>query len=173
MRNFSRLKFLNECILEQVLPKSAPQQLKTKDHPFSTTARSFLEEACAEVKDNIYILRDELKGVPISTELRTKLKNYNDKQQAKLKRKLKLLCDNSTWKEAGKVDIVTNLSSRPLSDYEKEALALGVKFDTGKDKNQYVDHVRRNFRWNDEDIEKGFIQGVLMCCKTLADQEPD
>ena len=47
--SFNRLKFLNDCILEQVLPKSAPQQLKNKDHPFSTSARSYLEEACAEI----------------------------------------------------------------------------------------------------------------------------
>ena len=34
-------------------------------------------------------------------------------------------------------------------------------------------HVRRNFRWNDEDVDKGFIQGVFLCCKALANKEPD
>ena len=66
-----------------------------------------------------------------------------------------------------------NLSSRSLTDNEKESLALGVKFDTGRDKSQYVDHVRRNYRWNEDDVEKGFIQGILLCCEALADKEPD
>ena len=171
--SFNRLKFLNDCILEQVLPKSAPQQLKNKDHPFSASARAYLEEACADIKDRIYVLRDELKGVRLPRQLQTKLNEFNDKQQTKLKRKLKTLCDTSTWKDAGNVEIVTNLSTRRLSAYEKEALALGFKFDTGRDKNQYVDHVRRNYKWNEDDIEKGFIQGLLMCCKALADKEPD
>ena len=48
--SFNRLKFLKNCILEQVLPKSAPQQLKSKDHPFSASARCYLEEACHELK---------------------------------------------------------------------------------------------------------------------------
>ena len=171
--SFNRLKFLKNCILEQVLPKSAPHQLKNKDHPFSSSARSYLEEACADIKDNIYLLRDGLKGISLPAHLRTKLNEFNEKQQANHTRKLKTLCDESAWKVAGNVEIVSNLSSRPLSKNEKEALALGVKFDTGKDKNQYIDHVRRNYRWNEDDIEKGFIQGILMCCKALADKEHD
>ena len=171
--SFNRLKFLNDCILEQVLPKSAPQQLKNKDHPFGASARSYLEEACSQIKDNIYVLREEIQGVQLTNELRTKLNKFNEKQKTKLNHKLKTLCDKSPWKEAGNVEIVTNLSKRPLTNYEKEALALGVKFDTGRDKSHYVDHVRRNYRWNEDDVEKGFIQGVLLCCKALTDQEKD
>ena len=33
--------------------------------------------------------------------------------------------------------------------------------------------VTRLCRWNDEEVEKGFIQGVLLCCKALAHKEPD
>ena len=36
-----------------------------------------------------------------------------------------------------------------------------------------MDHVQKNYRWNEEDVEKGFIQGILLCCKALADKEPD
>ena len=36
-----------------------------------------------------------------------------------------------------------------------------------------MDHVRRNYKWNEDDIEKGFMQGVILCCKALADKEPD
>ena len=45
-------------------------------------------------------------------------------------------------------------------------------FNTGRDKSGYVDHVQKNYRWNEEDVEKGFIQGILLCCKALADKEP-
>ena len=97
---FNRLKFLNDCIAEQVLPKSAPQQLKNKDHPFSASARSYLEEACTEIKNKIYVLRDELNEVQLPKHLRTKLNEFSDKQRTKLARKLKILCDSSPWKDA-------------------------------------------------------------------------
>ena len=171
--SFNRFKFLTECIFEQVLPKSAPQYLKSKSHPFGTSARCYLEEACNDLKDNIYVLRDELNGVPLPSTLRTKLNELNDRQQARLKDKLKTLCDNSPWREAGSVSIITNLSSRELNRNEKEALALGLKFDSGRDKSTYVDHVQRNYKWTEDDIEKGFIQGILLCCKAMADQEAD
>ena len=65
-----------------------------------------------------------------------------------------------------------NLSSRTVSDYETEALALGLKFDSGKDKYSFADHLERNYRWYDSDVEKGYIQGILTCCKALSDKEP-
>ena len=65
-----------------------------------------------------------------------------------------------------------NISSRTLTDYEKEALSLGLKFDSGKDKFSFVEHIERNYKWNDSDADKGYIQGVLTCCKALADEEP-
>lgn len=171
--SFNRLKFLKDCILEQVLPSSAPAQLKNKDHPFTPAARAYLEEACGDLKERIYVLQDERKGTQISPSLQTKLRKYNDKQRNKLERKLKRLCAKSAWKKAGKVDIVSNLSSRVLTDDEKEALALGLKFDSGKDKYTFMDHVSRNYKWNHEDIDKGFIQGVLAVCKALTDKEPE
>ena len=171
--SFNRLKFLNDCLLEQVLPRSAPHYLKTKEHPFGASARLYLEEACKEVKESIYILRDDLMGVPLSNTLRTKLKKFNDDQRARLNRKLKKLCECSPWREAGSADIITNLSTRVLNNDEKEALALGLKFDSGRDRKSYSEHVQNNYRYNEDDIEKGFIQGILLCCKALADQEPD
>ena len=164
---FNRLKFLHECLLEQVLPKSAPQYLKNKHHPFGDSARCYLEEVCSDLKENLYVLRDELKGVNLPATLRKKLNEYNERQQTRLNHKLKTLCANSPWKDAGNAGIITNLSSRTLSDEEKEALALDMKFDFGKDKSSYMEHVQRNYKWNEEDIEKGFIQGVLLCCKAL------
>ena len=61
---------------------------------------------------------------------------------------------------------------RPLTPTEKEGLSLGLKFDSGKDKFTFVEHVDRNYKWNDSDADKGFMQGILAICKVLADKEP-
>ena len=47
-----------------------------------------------------------------------------------------------------------------------------LKFDAGRDKYSFIDHIVRNYKWTDGDAEKGFIQGILTCCKALADQQP-
>ena len=173
--SLNRLKFLRECLMEQVLPKSAPQYLKNKSktHPFGDSARKYLEEACTDLQNKIYELRDEVKGLPLPAELRTKLNDFNDSQKSRLNRKLRTLCENSPWKEVGNADIMTNLSTRQFSDDEKDALALGMKFDSGKDRSTYMEHVQRNYKSNEDDVEKGFIQGIILCCKALADSEPD
>ena len=119
------------------------------------------------------MLRDELNGVTLSSTLRTKLNDFNERHRARLNVKLKTICEKSPWREAGGVNVITNLSSRVLNNNEREALALGLKFDSGRDKSTYVEHVQRNYKWTEDDIEKGFIQGVLLCCKALADQEAD
>ena len=62
--------------------------------------------------------------------------------------------------------------SRQLTTFEKEALALGFKFDSGKDRYTLAEHVERNYKYNESDVDKGFIQGILTCCKALADSEP-
>ena len=92
-------------------------------------------------------------------------------QKPKLDHKLDYLCRNSKWKTAGRSDIITNLSSRPLSNYEEEALSLGLKFSSGKDNKDLADHVMKNYRFHDSETEKGFIQGILTCCKAIADSE--
>ena len=169
---FNRLKFLKDCLAEQILPNSAPSAMKNSSKPFSDAARAYLEEACAEIKDNIYVLKDQRRGVKLTKRHEEKLKRLNDEQQKRLKRKLDKLCDTSKWKEAGNVDLVHNLSSRELSQYEKEALALGLKFDSGKDRYTLAEHIEHNYKHSESETDKGFIQGVLTCCKALADSEP-
>ena len=100
---FNRLKFLTECLFEQVLPKSAPSHLRSKSHPFSASARCYLEEACADLKDHIHVLRDDLNGVTFSSTLRTKLNDFNERHRARLNVKLKTICEKSPWREAGGV----------------------------------------------------------------------
>ena len=89
-----------------------------------------------------------------------------------MKQKLKQLCNNSTWKQVGNATIVTNISRHPLSQTEKYALSLGLRFDSGVDRHSYMEHVDRNYTWNDSEADKGFIQGILAACKALANKEP-
>ena len=108
--------------------------MKNGPRPFSNTARTYLEEACAEVKEYIYIIKDQRKRLKLTKEHEAMLKRLNTEQRNRLKRKLDDLCKNSKWKEAGNIGIVNNVSSRQLTTNEKEALALGLKFDSFKDK---------------------------------------
>ena len=97
-----------------------------------------------DLRDHINVLRDELNGVAISSTLRTKLNDFNYRHRARLNDKLKTLCEKSPWREAGGVNIITNLSSRVLNNNETEALALDLKFDSGRDRSTYVEHVHCN-----------------------------
>ena len=63
------------------------------------------------------------------------------------------------------------MSSRELSQYEEEALSLGLKFSSGKDKMDLTEHVIKNYSYSDQEADKGFIQGVITCCKAIADSE--
>ena len=170
--NLNRYKFLKECLAELVLPRSAPAQLHGKK-PFSAAARTYLEDACNDLKDRLYELKDEIVGVPLPEHLKRKLATLNERQRTSLNKKLKQLCDQSKWKEVGNVKIIKNLANRPLNKTEIEALSLGLKFDSGRDRYSFVEHVDRNYKWEDSDAEKGFIQGILAVCKALADNEPN
>ena len=167
----NRLKFLKDCIAEQVLPASAPAQLKQGSTAFTTAAKAYLEEACRELKYKLNVLLHERGETNIPQHLEAKLRTNNEQQQRNLKRKLHELCKRSPWTRAGNTDIVNNFSSRNLTNTEKEALSLGLKFDTGKDRSSFIDLVNRNYRWDESEVERGFIQRVLTCCKALADKE--
>ena len=131
----------------------------------------FLEEACETLRNEIILKRDECKGVSLSELHKRELEKMNVDQQARLQRKLIDLCNKSMWGEAVKNEIVVNLSSRNLSLNEKEALSYGLKFDSGNDKLSLVEHVAKNYKNSDTNVDKGFVQGVVTCCKILADKE--
>ena len=101
------------------------------------------------------------------------LKSFNLEQKERLNRKLVKLCNDSKWAEAGRREIITNLSSRVLSDNEVQALSLGLKFDTGKDRCTLAEHVMRNYKYHDSEAQKGFVQGILMGYKAMANNEPN
>ena len=167
----NRLSFLKNCIAEKVLPRSSPQHLRNKDIPFSNSAKAYLEDECQSLKEDVILERDRCTGIGLSHQHKEELKKFNTEQQAKLKRKLTDLCRNSMWSEAGRDDLITNLSTRELSSDEKEVLSYGLKFDSGKDRLTLVEHVSKNYKSSDTNVDKGFIQGVLTCCKILADKE--
>lgn len=168
----NRLIFLKKCINEKVLPNSAPPHLRNDDMPFTKAARAYLEEACSNLRNQLTLKREDLKGVKLNAQQTECLKKFNTQQQQKLDRKLDSLCRNSKWTSAGRTDLINNMSKRNLTIYEKEALSLGLKFSSGKDQRDLADHVINNYRFGDKEADKGFIQGVLTCCKALADSEP-
>ena len=169
----NRLIFLKKCINEKVLPKSAPSHLRNDISPFTESARAYLEEACSKLRDEITLKRENLKGMTLNAHQHEELKKLSAQQQLNLDRKLDWLCRNSKWATSGRSDIITNLSSRTLSTYEQEALSLGLKFSSGKDNRNLADHVMKNYRFHDNESDKGFVQGVLTCCKAIADSEPN
>ena len=165
--------FLKKCISEKVIPISAPPHLRHDILPFSDSARAYLEEGCAKLRDDITLKRELLQGFRLSSHLSEKLKKFNEQQRQRLDRKLDRLCRNSPWATSGRTDIIRNLSSRTLSKYEEEALSLGLKFSSGKDNKELSDHIVKNYRFHDSESDKGFIQGVLTCCKAISDSEPN
>ena len=53
------------------------------------------EEAFSEIKDYIYVLKDQREGSKLTKQHETKQKRFNDEQQNRLKRKLDGLCRTS------------------------------------------------------------------------------
>ena len=55
MRN--QVIFLRKCIEEQVLPRSAPRQLQSEEHPLTNAARAYSENAVNTLSYKATILR--------------------------------------------------------------------------------------------------------------------
>ena len=133
---------------EQVLPRSAPRQLHSKQHPFTNAATAYLE-------DGVNILQN--KATTLQGGFRQRLPHYLENQlqrkaerhRQQLQDKLSCLCASSPWKTAGNTDLITNLSSRQLSQVKTEALSLGLKVDTGKNGSSYLQDITRNTKHTD------------------------
>ena len=138
---------------------------------FSESARIYLDEACEELSNRIEELKNETSETVIPEHLMRRLSREQREQDEKLKRKLIRLCANSSWNSAGKAGLVTNLSDRQLSETEIQALSLGLKFDTGITDSNYSEYVCKNYKWKENDVDKGFKQGVVACFQALADEE--
>ena len=82
---------------------------------------------------------------------------------SKLKDKLKILCDNRRWRN---IDIIQNISDIALTPVELEALQFGLKFTTGINKLNIINTIKKNYKHNDSDFHKGFIQGIIAATTT-------
>ena len=237
----NRRWFLQRCIAEQVIPRSAPKLIKrTQGHPFPASARAFLMEArdrlgaeitilqaqrneglnppCAQLgategdldlphsrtveghnaphapveeglnlppgstEDGLYQPGSQAGHVSNASRLHTRvglnlphclisrLKRVNQRHIDSLSRNLENLCRHSDWSTAGSEDLVINISSKPLSPTELQALSLGLKFDTGSDKRPLSYYLSRSRLPGASDVDKGFAQGVITtmhCLKTI------
>ena len=124
--NLNRYRFLKDCLAEMMIPKSAPVQLHKSKKPFCTSARAYLEDACSDLKDKLYELKDELLGTRLPDHLKTKLMTLNERQRNNLNQKLQKLCNTSKWKDAGNATIVTNLATRRLSPLKGKPFHWGL-----------------------------------------------
>ena len=167
-RTNERIEFLQRCKEEQVLPASAPAQLRSKEHPFTRAARVYLEDAIASLQDNDTVLKNRTPNTELPAHLKNRLKAESFEHRANLQKKLDKLCQSSDWNKAGNSSLITNLSDRDLTPTETAALSLGLKFDIGKPAARMQEFIIKNHRYGDSDLEKGFKQGVTACMTALA-----
>ena len=112
-RTIERIEFLQRCIEEQVLPSSAPRQLKSHEHPFTSAAKAYLEDAIKSLQNKDIILLNRIKNeVQLPEHLMSRLQAESIQHRANLNTKLNKLCDSSEWNEAGNAALITNLSEQ-------------------------------------------------------------
>lgn len=121
----------------------------------------YLKEVCEDSSNKIEELRSEDRNAVLPRHLANKLSHENKEQSERLNEKLRQLCANSAWNSAGRVDLVNNLSDKRLSNVETQALAIGLKFNTGKNYREYIEYINRHYRWKERDMDKGFKQGIV------------
>ena len=172
LKTTNRIHFLKECLEEQVLPKSAPKQLRSDEHPFSASARSYIEEGIQNLQNRLIVLKDGSGVTQLPSDLVRELNLQSFKHRELLKCKLARLCDASSWKNAGNKELINNLSSYELTTTEREALSLGLKFSIGRNDRSFLDIITSNYHESDNDVEKGFKQGMLACFAAAARTVP-
>lgn len=163
-----QVNFLQNCLEEKVLPRSAPAQLRDKTIPFTSVARDYLKNAIITLKEKIEYLRLTTITAKLSHKQTDQLKRTEYNEKKRLDAKLRRLCDRSSWKTVGNSSLITNLSSKHLTKYQREVLSLGSNFDTGVNKNSLSSLISKNYKWQESDIDKGFQQGILACCNILS-----
>ena len=166
-RTNNRIAFLEDCLDEQVLPRSAPSALLSDEHPFTDAARAYLEEGIKSLRHRLVVLKSRF-GEQLPRDLAERLLQGSAKHRANLQNKLARLCSSSKWQNAGNPDLINNMSGRALTDIEIQALSLGLKFNIGKSSQKYIDLLAKNNKFGDSDIDKGFKQGVTTCLAALA-----
>ena len=73
-RTIDRTEFLRNCLEEQILPISAPHQLRSDDHPFTTSARAYLEDAIKNLQNRSTVLDNRSTDVTLPEHLKNRLR---------------------------------------------------------------------------------------------------
>ena len=128
-RTNERIEFLQRCKEEQVLPASAPAQLRSKEHPFTRAARVYLEDAIASLQDNDTVLKNRTPNTELPAHLKNRLKTESFEHRANLQKKLDKLCQSSDWNKAGNSSLITRVvvtQSRIMSRLQNQSIFCGV-----------------------------------------------
>ena len=168
---------MNQCLLEKLVPNSAPIHLKEGDRPFKASAEAWIKESIRDLKDQLEINLHDKKiltkaGIRLPDHVQRQLQKDDKTERRGSERKLERLINKSKWRTIGRDDILLNLSDRVLSQVEKEVLSLGPKFDTGTQKSDLADWLIANHRWNDPSTDQGVMQGLVMATHTSAKSTP-
>ncbi|XP_076061606.1 uncharacterized protein LOC143037352 [Oratosquilla oratoria] len=167
------ITFLQNCIAEQVLPRSAPQHLRFGIKPFIKAAHQHLLDSIETLKLQSLETQENLQYTTLPTETNDELRNEDQQQKANLATKLCELCSKSKWNDVRRPDLIHNISSYTFTQPQQQALSLGLKFDTGTNTKQLSQYLEKNYKWRTNDIDIGFIQGILLCCTIAAkDRHP-
>ena len=160
--------FLTNCLQEKVIPNSTPKLHTYSQHIFPDYIASFMESSIRNLKfqevstfeEANKLERDFRMNKHMTENSRKKLrKDINNVHISKLKNKLLSLCRNSRCTNIGHTDLILNLSTTPLKQYESETLKFGLKFATGlRKKHELLDIININYRHTDSDFKRRFIQ---------------
>ncbi|XP_076029167.1 uncharacterized protein LOC143018013 [Oratosquilla oratoria] len=177
--------FLQNCMKEQVLPKSVlPQRLvKMSDRPFDDFQRIILKKridiAKLEVKEAFRIKRISLHKFQccVSSDVKNVLLDYCygkmrmecEYLSRKLNMKLLALINDSDWTKHANPDFVVNLSSKPLTKVQSTALGFGLSFANNSNPSNIINIGKafcnlkcdKDLPIYDVNICKGIVYGAL------------
>ena len=172
-----RIHFLKQCLAEQVVPQSAPKQLKDGNLPFKSSAKAWINESIKDITDKLEIDLQEKKtltaqGIRLPDRIMREIQQEDIRGRRNSERKLRNAINRSKWNTIGREDIYTNISDRILTDEEKQVLSLGSKFDTGKLNRDLSDMLITNHKWHDPASDQGLAQGIVLSAYASAKGTP-
>ena len=169
----NRSNFLKRCIEEKIIPKSLQKTFFSSDHIFPPHAQHFLEYTSKQLMYQSSHKLTEARRIKtflrsvrhINSTTEYSIKNHitrnNTAQILNLEKKLSTLCSSSKWCTLSRPELINNLSNHTLTTTQLEALGFGLKFATGLPHHSMTDLITKNYRFNDTDFRKGFIQGII------------
>ena len=182
-----QLKFLRDCLAEQVLPRSLlPVRLMPLyDRPFNEFSTLLLKKHIEITKENekksfknVNIAKRNFHNVipldwkqQLMDEIYNSLRRKLRKMTALHARKLNKLIDNSDWNRHSNLDCVINLTGRELDKNALLALGYGLSFAVPK--NPTAMQISRNIvemerRHNIDPTTTAMVKGIVygaMCCE--------